>query len=96
MTDPSSATLAQPAPAAAPVAIEHDGGVVVATLARPPVNALDADLVAQLAATVDAVSADGQVVVLHIRSDQRAFCAGADLALMQACFASPDGVAAMV
>lgn len=93
---PSMRAAARDDTAARPVAVEHDGGVVVATLARPPVNALDADLVAQLAATVDAVSADGQVAVLHIRSDQRAFCAGADLALMQACFASPDGVAAMV
>ena len=78
------------------VAVARDGGVVVATLARPPVNALGADLVAQLSAVVDAASADSEAAVLHIRSDQRVFCAGADLALMQACFAAPDGVAAMV
>jgi len=82
--------------AGAPLVVERDGGVVVATLARPPVNALDADLVARLAELVDAASATAGTAVLHIRSDERAFCAGADLALMQACFASPEGVAAMV
>jgi enoyl-CoA hydratase len=29
--------------------------------------------------------------VLHIRSDQQAFCAGADLALMQSCFGTLEG-----
>lgn len=92
-TEDRAAAAAARTPA---VAVARDGGVVVATLARPPVNALDADLVAQLSAVVDAASADREAAVLHIRSDQRVFCAGADLALMQACFAAPDGVAAMV
>lgn len=97
-----AATRSPPEPGAVdtsappPLAVERDGGIVVATLARPPVNALDADLVARLSDLVDAVSATAGTTVLHIRSDQRAFCAGADLALMQACFATEDGVAAMV
>ncbi|MFO1317967.1 MAG: enoyl-CoA hydratase/isomerase family protein [Burkholderiales bacterium] len=84
------------APASAPLVVERAGSVVVATLARPPVNALDADLVARLADLVDGVSATAGTAVLHIRSGQRAFCAGADLALMQACFATPAGVTTMV
>jgi enoyl-CoA hydratase/carnithine racemase len=69
---------------------------VVATLSRPPVNALDGALVERLAALLDGVFADPGVAVLHLRSDQKAFCAGADLALMQACLATADGTAAMI
>ncbi len=75
---------------------ERIGRVVVATLSRPPVNALDDALIAQLDAVLDEAGADEQVAVLHIRSDQKAFCAGADLALMRSCFATPEGPEAMV
>jgi enoyl-CoA hydratase len=68
------------------LATERAGRVVVATLARPPVNALDGELIAHLDAVLDQVAADPQIAVLHIRSDQKSFCAGADLALMRACF----------
>jgi enoyl-CoA hydratase/carnithine racemase len=44
---------------------------------------------------VDRASDDDAIAVLHLRSDQRAFSAGADLALMQACFATPEGPDAM-
>ena len=88
---PAHATTVAP-----PLAIERAGRVVVATLARPPVNALDGDLVALLDALVGDVSADPDVAVLHIRSAERVFCAGADLAMMQRCLATPEGVAAMV
>ncbi|MDE2358155.1 MAG: enoyl-CoA hydratase/isomerase family protein [Betaproteobacteria bacterium] len=75
---------------------ERIGRVVVATLSRPPVNALDHALIAQLDAVLDEAGADEQVAVLHIRSDQKAFCAGADMALMRSCFATPEGPEAMV
>ena len=74
---------------------ERDGRVLVATLARPPVNALDGELIARLDAVLDQVSADAEIAVLHIRSDQPSFCAGADLALMRSCFTA-DGRGAMV
>ena len=59
MTVPAILAARKPAAphAGAPLVVERDGGVVVATLARPPVNALDADLVARLAELVDAASA---------------------------------------
>jgi enoyl-CoA hydratase/carnithine racemase len=76
--------------------IERTGRVVVATLARPPVNALDGMLIGELEALVGDVCADPDVAVLHVRSSQSVFCAGADLALMQACFATPEGTAAML
>ena len=78
------------------LATERVGRVVVATLARPPVNALDAELIARLDAVLDQVVADPEITVLHLRSDQKAFCAGADLALMQSCFATPQGPDRMV
>ena len=34
--------------------------------------------------------------MLHIRSDQTSFCAGADLALMRSCFATSEGRGAMI
>jgi enoyl-CoA hydratase len=78
------------------LATERAGRVVIATLARPPVNALDGELIARLDAVVDQVTADPEITVLHIRSDQTSFCAGADLALMRSCFATPEGRGAMV
>jgi len=78
------------------VRVERHGAVLVATLSRPPVNAIDDVLLGQLGAAVDAAIGDDGVTVLHLRSDQRAFCAGADLEFMRACFASADGPEAMV
>ncbi|HTQ72940.1 MAG TPA: enoyl-CoA hydratase/isomerase family protein [Burkholderiales bacterium] len=78
------------------VTIEKKGRVAVATLSRPPVNAFDAALVARLDAFLDEIANDDRLALLHIRSDQKAFCAGADLALMRSCFESADGVEAMV
>ncbi len=73
------------------VRTERCGHVLVATLARPPVNALDDTLIAQLHAVLDTAIADAAVSVLHLRSEQRVFSAGADLALIRACFETPAG-----
>lgn len=67
------------------------GRVLVATLARPPVNALNDKMIAALDAVVDRAIADAGIVVLHLRSEQRVFSAGADLALIASCFATPQG-----
>jgi enoyl-CoA hydratase len=77
------------------VLTEQIGRVLVATLARPPVNALDDKLIAELDAVVERAIQDDDVAVLHLRSDQRVFSAGADLALIEACFATPQGPDAM-
>jgi enoyl-CoA hydratase/carnithine racemase len=74
---------------------EQVGRVLVATLSRPPVNALDDALVAALDAVVHRAAQDDDVVVLHLRSDQRSFSAGADLALVQSCFEAPEGAQAI-
>ena len=78
------------------LATERIGRVMVATLSRPPVNALDGELISRLDAALDEAGADPQIAVLHIRSDQKVFCAGADLALMRSCFETPEGRDAML
>jgi enoyl-CoA hydratase len=78
------------------LSLERIGRTAVATLSRPPVNALNDELLANLDSMLDEVAADEEVSVLHICSDQEAFCAGADLALMRSCFASPEGPDVMV
>ena len=88
-TDPGTA-------AATGLATERRGAVLVATLARPPVNAIDAAMVARLDAVLADAEADPGVSLLHLRSVQKVFCAGADLALMRACIAGPAGAETMV
>jgi enoyl-CoA hydratase/carnithine racemase len=78
------------------LAIERADAIVTATLSRPPVNALDGELIGALEALVAEASDDPAVAVLHLRSSQKAFCAGADLALMRSAFASADGTEAMI
>ena len=75
--------------------VERLGRVLTVTMSRAPVNALNDELIAQLDAAADIAIADEGVSVLHIRSDQRAFSAGADLALIRACFATPERPDAM-
>ena len=77
------------------VLTERRGRVLVATLARAPVNALDDTLIDALHAVLDVAIADAGIAVLHIRSRERVFSAGADLALIRQCFATPGGPDAM-
>ena len=72
------------------------GAVQVLTLASPPVNALSRALIKALHAAMDAVEADKSVRVVHLRSEQKAFCAGGDIKqLYEACKAGEmDFVAA--
>jgi len=76
--------------------IKRLGPVRVATLSRPPVNALDGALLEQLEAVLDEALADGATTVLHLRSNQRAFCAGADLTLMRSALDTADGRETMI
>jgi enoyl-CoA hydratase len=76
--------------------VERAGRVAVVTLSRPPVNALDDALIERFDAVLDQIADDDDLTVLHIRSDQKVFCAGADLAMMRSCFATADGSDAML
>lgn len=75
---------------------ERRGGVLVATLSRPPVNAIDGAMLARLEAVVREAEADDTVTVLHLRSNSKAFCPGADLALMRECLSCPGDADTMV
>lgn len=78
------------------ISLAIEGAVAVATLCRPPVNAINDEWVARLDAVLDEVERSESVAVLWIRSSERVFCAGADLALMRSLFADADGRARMI
>lgn len=69
----------------------HQDRVAIWTLSRPPVNAINDEWISDFHHALDDIEAKGGVSVLHIRSAQKSFCAGADLKLMQACFTEKDG-----
>jgi enoyl-CoA hydratase len=71
-------------------------GVLTLTMARAPVNALDDALVDALEAALDSACADSDISVVHLRSECRVFCAGADLALMEQSIATPQGLDRML
>lgn len=63
--------------------LSRRGAVAVLTLNRAPVNALDDGMIDAMHAVLDELSPDETWSVLHIRSAQRVFAAGADLAQIQ-------------
>jgi enoyl-CoA hydratase/carnithine racemase len=75
------------------ISLERDGTLAIATLARAPVNAINEAWLARLEAVMDGIS---DASVLLLRSDQKAFCAGADLELMRSRFEAAEGRALMV
>jgi len=77
------------------IRLEFSGAVATVTLSRPPVNAIDPAFVEALNATFYELEARAPTLVV-IRSDQKCFCAGADLTLIRGLFSAPDGVEVMV
>lgn len=80
----------------APLILAFDGPLAVLTLARAPVNAIDEAWLGRLEHALSALERSQGVAVLLVRSSQRAFCAGADLALMRSRFATDEGRAQMI
>jgi enoyl-CoA hydratase/carnithine racemase len=76
--------------------LELQGRVARLTLGRPPVNAINGEWLALFDRLLDELSRRGDWHVLHIRSNQKVFCAGADLKEMKQRFAGPNGIEAMV
>jgi enoyl-CoA hydratase len=76
--------------------LETEGRIARLTLDRAPVNAISADWLQAFHQKLDTLAARPDWHVLHIRSAQRVFCAGADLAEMRTRFEAPDGVDSMV
>ena len=65
------------------IEVSRRGRVAQLTLARAPVNAIDDQMIAEFHLRLDQLAADVDWQVLHIRSNQKVFAAGADLALIR-------------
>ena len=65
--------------------------VTVLTLSQPPVNAINGDWVRAFEAKLDDLANGPPCTVLHIRSDQKVFCAGADLREVRRHMEASDG-----
>lgn len=65
-------------------------GVAVLTLCRPPVNAISEEWGTAFDAQLDTLEARDDWTVLHLRSEQKVFAAGADLAQIQSWISAPD------
>lgn len=61
------------------------------TLSSPPVNALSEAWISGLSREIRRIEARDDWKVLHLRSDQKVFCAGADLKEMRVRFDAADG-----
>ncbi|MEE9251310.1 MAG: enoyl-CoA hydratase/isomerase family protein [Alphaproteobacteria bacterium] len=75
---------------------EKIGRVVVVTLCRPPVNAINSEWIDRFSEVLDGLEGRQDVTVLHIRSSLKVFCAGMDLQQIRNAFAGSDGADAMV
>ena len=71
------------------------GTVTVVTLSQPPVNAISEQWVRAFDAILDDLAGGPPCTVLHIRSDQKVFCAGADLREVWTHMEAPDGAERM-
>lgn len=65
--------------------------VTTLTLSRPPVNAICEEWVRAFDAKLDELANGPHCTVLHIRSEQKVFCAGADLKEVSAHMRAHDG-----
>lgn len=77
------------------IRFEINGAVATIIASRPPVNAIDPAFVTAFNTALDAVE-QAKPTLLVIRSDQKCFSAGADLALIQRLFGAADGTEQMV
>ncbi len=66
-------------------------GVATLTLSRAPVNAISDEWMQRFNAEIDALLPRSDWKVLHFRSDQKAFCAGADISQIREFMDMPDG-----
>lgn len=65
------------------VSLQNDGAVAIVTLNNPPHNLITSEFLEQYCAALEKATTDGARAIL-IKSDQRHFCAGADVAALSA------------
>lgn len=75
---------------------DAETGVATLTLDRPPRNAMDRQLVDELAAALDAVREDEAVGAVVLTGAGKAFCAGGDLKVLADELADPEAARAFM
>ena len=78
------------------ISLTIESQLATAVFDHPPVNAIDHSFVSSLNHILEQVEGRQDVSVLNIRSACKAFCAGADLALMEELVLTPQGCDTMV
>jgi enoyl-CoA hydratase len=73
------------------ITLEIANSVATLTLHRPPVNAISDRLIELIEDRLDEIDARPDCKVVHLRSSQKVFCAGADLTEVRQRFDAPDG-----
>jgi enoyl-CoA hydratase/carnithine racemase len=73
------------------ITLTHGDGIATLALSRPPVNAVSDEFITLFDAKLDELAAQSDWKVLHVRSEQKVFCAGADLVEVRERFDAPDG-----
>lgn len=73
-----------------------DAGIATITMSRPPVNAINNAFLTTYTERIEELERLPDVTVVMIRSDQRCFCAGADLSQIQGYFTDGNGPQSMV
>ena len=73
------------------ITLEVADSVATLTLRRPPVNAISNELIKLFEERLDEIEAQPDCKVVHLRSGQKVFCAGADLTEVRQRFDAPDG-----
>lgn len=73
------------------ISLNVAGSIATLTLGRPPVNAISPEWITIFGRRLDDLEARSDWHVLHVRSDQKVFCAGADLAQVREYFEAADG-----
>jgi enoyl-CoA hydratase len=73
------------------ISLERRDGTAHLILDRPPVNAIDGEQVELLGRRLDAITADADVRAVVIQGAGRAFCAGADVGMIEQLLAGADG-----
>lgn len=79
------------------ISLTKRGDVIVLTLARPPVNAIDEPLLGELERVYERIRADGAIRAVVVRSAQRFFCPGVDISMIDSLITdsnSPDSLLA--
>ena len=76
--------------------LEEKGKRLVLTLNRPPVNAINDEWLKQMHRILCDTERRNDIAVLHIRSSQKVFCGGMDVAHIRSLAQRQDGAEAMV